>query len=705
VDHRAPGSLAAQVAGLLRSGGPFGQWEGYEERVGQQQMALAVAQTIDRRGRLLVEAGTGVGKSVAYLLPLSLRARAPDRRAVVATATIPLQEQLVETELPRLAAWLDQPPRVALLKGRQHYISLRRWQRFLSRPDGGSHGPDLDRIRFKLKVLSWLVDTRTGDRAELHLTSAEEPLWRLVESDAADCLGARCENWATAACHLLRARTRALDADLVVTNHSLLLADAERQGQLLGPHSVLVIDEAHRLEESATRQWGLRLRHADVAVVLDRLPDLPSEGPAALIVVRIRDAAGRLFGALKGYLTEQFGSDQPGNASLGLPDEARTGDAFRPALREAATLAGLLRQGASDLRATPGTGRIAGDPLPPADRPDEERELGALALEAIAAGLERVLLAPRPGHVRWLALRAEQVEVHEAPVHVGDRLREAVVRRPEAAVLTSATLSVGGSFDYMRHRLGLGDEGEELAVVSPFDFLSQALTLLPEGIPAHDDPEYHGALLTLVADIGQRLGGRTLVLFTGYGPLRRLHAPLKRRLEPRGVAVLGQGLDGTRRQLLAAFLANRRTVLLGTNTFWEGIDIPGDALSCVVIAKLPFPVPTDPLVQARSAGAGDAFRDHALPVAVLRLRQGFGRLVRRTGDRGAVVLCDPRIGSRDYGRAFLAALPPARVARPPLAAAGRMVEDFVAGRPLAAELAGAAAVAPGAAAWQAEEPS
>lgn len=303
--------------------------------------------------------------------------------------------------------------------------------------------------------------------------------------------------------------------------------------------------------------------------------------------------------------------------------------------------------------------------------------------------------------MRWLALRAEQAELHEAPVEVGDRLREAVLRRPEAAVLTSATLSIGGSFGYMRHRLGLGEEGDELVVASPFDFLSQALTLLPEGIPAHDQPEYDAALLALAADIGQRLEGRTLVLFTGYGPLRRLHAPLKRRLEPRGIAVLGQGLDGTRRQLVSSFLANRRTVLLGTTTFWEGIDIPGDALSCVVIAKLPFPVPTDPLVQARTVGLGDGFRDHALPVAALRLRQGFGRLIRRAADRGAVVLCDPRISSREYGQAFLAALPPARVARPPLAAVGRVVEDFVAGRWSEPEAAAAGVSA----AWQAEEPS
>ncbi|GAC1337494.1 MAG: ATP-dependent DNA helicase [Candidatus Dormibacteria bacterium] len=699
-----PASLTRRVAAVMGPGGPFRDWEGYEERPGQQQMALAVAQTIDRRGRLLVEAGTGIGKSLAYLLPLSLHAQVPGQRAVVATATIPLQDQLVETEFPRLAAWLERPPTVALLKGRQHYISLRRWERFLRAPDGGPHGPDLERLHFKLKLLCWLVQTTTGDRSELRLGSAEEPLWRLVESDASDCLGPSCGNWASASCHLLAARSRAASADVVVTNHALLLADAERDGQLLGQHSVLVIDEAHRLEESATRQWGLTLANADLLVVLERLSGLPADTAAAVAVARVRDGGSRLFGALKGFLTEHFGTDQPGNATLGLPEELRCGVRFGPVLRDAATLVRDLRQAAVALRGHADSGHREGAPPADLEGLDAELRAGATALEQVSGAVERVLLTPHAGHVRWLALRAEQAELHEAPVEVGDRLREAVLRRPEAAVLTSATLRVGGSFGFVRQRLGLGEEGEELVVASPFDFLSQALTLLPEGIPAHDEPEYDAALLTLVGEIGQRLGGRTLVLFTGYGPLRRLHAPLKRRLEPHGIAVLGQGLDGTRRQLLGSFLANRRTVLLGTTTFWEGIDVPGDALSCVVIAKLPFPVPTDPLVQARGARLGDPFRDHALPLAALRLRQGFGRLIRREGDRGAVVLCDPRVSSREYGRAFLAALPPTRVARPSLAAAAATVEEFVAGRWSGPVPAGTP-LEPVGASWQAEEPS
>jgi DNA polymerase-3 subunit epsilon/ATP-dependent DNA helicase DinG len=223
----------------------------------------------------------------------------------------------------------------------------------------------------------------------------------------------------------------------------------------------------------------------------------------------------------------------------------------------------------------------------------------------------------------------------------------------------------------------VGEGAETLVLPSPFDFLSQALCVLATDVPAHDDPAHAVALADLAAGVATRLGGRTLVLFTGYAPLRSVHALMTTRMEAQGIAILGQGLDGTRRQVLASFVRNTRSVLLGTTSFWEGIDIPGDALSCVIIAKLPFPVPTDPLVAARGALLRDPFADLALPTAVLRLRQGFGRLIRRTADRGAVVLCDPRLDTREYGPTFLRALPDALIVREPAAGVPRVVEEFV----------------------------
>ena len=678
------GPLATVVADLLGPGGPVaqGMGGGYEYRDAQVQMSRAVAQTLDRGGRLLVEAGTGVGKSLAYLLPLALWTQRSGRRAVVATHTVTLQEQLADRDLPALRQFLPTTPQTAILKGRQHYLSLRRWERFLAAPTRGAHGAvDLDAVRFKLKLLCWLAQTQTGDKSELRLAGGDEQLWQRVQSETEDCLGAACANWRDARCFMVAARRNAAQADLVVTNHALLLADAAREGQVLGAYSALVVDEAHHLEESATNQLGSTLRAADVLGVVDRLGEpehAPGEGTLPAALASAHEATQRIFGDVKGFLIEHFGSDGAANAVLGLRDEVRNDERFQATVQRAAWHAlRAYRSAATALLEARGSRPFQHELLPQPDRMDDELALSAQALQDAADVVQRVLLAPAEGRVAWLELRAEQAELHDAPIDVSHALRSTVFDRVEAGVLTSATLSVAGSFDYVRARTGIGEQAEELILDSPFDFLAQALSVLPSGIPPYDDPAYDQALADLVADVAVRLRGRVLVLFTGYSPLKRVHALLQSRMTNVGIAVLGQGLDGTRRQVLASFLSNPQTVLLGTSTFWEGVDVPGDALSCVVIAKLPFPVPTDPLVQARAQLVADPFAQLALPEAVLRLKQGFGRLIRHGDDRGAVVLCDARLATRDYGRAFIDALPRAAVARVPAGDVGRVVEDFV----------------------------
>jgi DNA polymerase-3 subunit epsilon/ATP-dependent DNA helicase DinG len=478
---------------------------------------------------------------------------------------------------------------------------------------------------------------------------------------------------------MVAARRNALNAELVVTNHALLLADAAREGQVLGSYGALVVDEAHHLEAAATQQLGATLRAADVLEVVDRLGDPHhGEGELAHALAATREATQRLFGDAKGYLIEQLGSDGAANGTLGLRTEVRDSERFQSTLHRAAWHAlRVYRAAAAALLDAQGSRPFQESMLPQPDRVDDELALSAQALLDAAAVVERVLLQPREDHVAWLELRAEQSELHEAPVDVADALRRCVFERAEASVLTSATLSVAGSFDYVKQRTGIGMQADELSLDSPFDFLRQALSVLPTSLPPYDDPTYEQALADLCADVAVRLRGRMLVLFTGYSPLKRVHGLLQARMANVGIAVLGQGLDGTRRQVLASFLNNPQTVLLGTSTFWEGVDIPGDALSCVVIAKLPFPVPTDPLVQARAQRVADPFGQLALPEAVLRLKQGFGRLIRHGDDRGAAVLCDQRLSSRDYGRAFIEALPRAAVARVGPGQVGRVVEDFV----------------------------
>ncbi|MHB8718119.1 MAG: helicase C-terminal domain-containing protein [Candidatus Dormibacteria bacterium] len=668
----SPGDLEAAAAAVFAPGGPLDRdGASFEVREAQVHMARAVAQSLQRGRRLLVEAGTGVGKSLAYLVPLALHAR-EGRRAVVATRTVTLQEQLVHRELPLVERLLEAPLSVAMLKGRSHYLSLRRWRRFLANPPRAEHGSDPDRIRFTLRILAWLAETRSGDRAELHLGGNDMDYWRLVQSENDDCLGSACANWRSARCFMVAARRGAADADMVVTNHALLVADAAGGGQVLGVHEALVVDEAHHLEEAATEQLGTALRAADVQRVVDRLP-----APDAAGLAEVGPAATRLFGDVKGRIGEVLGSDQPGNASVAITEASRQDPALGTLQRSARHAVAVWRDAAAHLRTAPASGAQAG--LFPDAAAGDERENAAQALEGLAAVVERILLHPRAGHVCWLATRAEQGELHEAPIVVADRLRESVFDGPSTVIATSATLAVNGDFSFAAGRLGLGG-ADELVLGSPYDFLEQALCVLPRGIPPYDDAAYDETLAAIVGDAAVALEGGTLALFTGYAPLRRVHALLGRRLQPHGIALLGQGLDGTRRQVLSSFLANRRSLLLGTSTFWEGIDVPGEALQCVVVAKLPFAVPTDPLVGARTAGLADPFGDYILPQAVLRLRQGFGRLIRRGSDRGAVVLCDERLDSREYGERFLGALPPAAVVRVAPQEVGRVVRAFVVDR-------------------------
>ena len=673
------GDLANAAARMIGPEGVLSERPGYEYREAQVQMARAVAQSLERGGRLLVEAGTGVGKTLGYLAPLALWVERGGGRAVIATHTITLQEQLVGGDLPGLQPLLPRPIRWAMLKGRGHYISLRRFRRHLRRDDAGPHGPDLDAIRFKLKLLRWLDLTRTGDRAELHLTAAERELWRAVESTGDDCLGSACANWASGACHMVAARRAAAAAELVVTNHALLLSDEPTEGRLLGDYAALVVDEAHHLEESATRVAGHRLRGTDVALTVERLPGITAPSLAAALE-SCRDAAQRLFGDVKGLLVERLGGGGGApTGSVSVTDELLAEPQLQPLARSARHAITTLRRAAELLRSA-GPGSLESDLLPQPDRGEEELGLAATALEGSAAAIDDILLDRRPGHVAWMELRAEQAELRDAPVSAGAELGSGLLDMARTVVLTSATLAIAGDFGFVRERLGLGARTAELALASPFDYLAQSLCVLVTDIPPYDDPEYELALAAITGEIGRRLGGRTLGLFTGYGALRRIRDLVARRLAGSQIAVVGQGLDGTRRQLLASFLENPRTVLLGTASFWEGIDIPGDALQCVIIAKLPFAVPSDPLVRARTAELHDPFGGYVLPEAVIRLRQGFGRLIRSGTDRGVVVIADSRLRSRDYATRFLEALPPAAVAREPVSGVGSRVAGFVASR-------------------------
>jgi len=657
------------VAALLGPDGPLaGLLPGYEHREPQLQMLLAVAQIQARGGNLLVEAGTGTGKSLAYLVPSIARAVRHGERVVVSTDTHTLQEQLMGKDLPGLREWLPWEFKACLLKGRSNYVSLRRWRRFLAEP---CH--DADELRFKLKVLVWLHSTESGDRSELRLHGREEVSWARIASDPLDCVGIHCTK---EDCYVHRARAEAEAADLVVVNHALLLADAEIGGSLLPEYDHLVIDEAHHLEDAATRGLrqevdgpGLqalleRLGGEGLLLELRRLPHLGASDDAFAEAMPLTVTAGErvreLFALAVGWVAGRLNESERRDDWLRITPTLREDEGWESVrlTGENATTA-LAALDATLRRAVGGARDWLGGSEP--DQSVRELEIIRGRLAGATALLEEALLNSDPNRVYWftLAARSENLVLRAAPINVGTLLRERVYSERRSTVFTSATLAVGGTFDYFRSRIGLGPQAEELILPSPFDFLHQALVCLPTDLPAPEHEDFDFGVERIVAALAQKVGGRTLVLFTSHRQLRDVHTALKQRVDLDDVLILAQGIDGQRRQLLKAFEEAQRPLLLGTSSFWEGIDVPGERLSCVVMVRLPFPVPTDPVYAARAERVRDPFTQLALPQAALRLKQGFGRLIRRSSDRGAVVILDNRILGRDYGKAFLDVLPPA----------------------------------------------
>jgi ATP-dependent DNA helicase DinG len=601
--------------------------DGYEAREEQAELADVVSLALEEGTHLLAEAGTGTGKSLAYLVP----ALASGRRVVVATATKALQEQLLTKDVPLAAAALGREVDVAVLKGRQNYLCRNRLQGFallggslFARPEDG---------RAFDSMLTWIESTQTGDRAELELEPSQT-LWAELAVGSDRCLGRTCPHVGT--CFSEAARERAAHADLVIANHALYFADLglreRRDGVgVLPEHDAVVFDEAHRLEETAATWLGGRVSGAGLhrlARDVDftcREANVPTPARA---LDRLDRAGADLFDAVC-----------PASGRLRLR---------RPPVSICRALADRLSELASAL---------AG----------ESDELDALAGRALGA-MADVEACLDPGELERVVW-AEPDAIAWAPIDVSRPLRERLWDEGPTAVLVSATLGTGDDFGFVRDRLGLRGAAE-LRVGSPFRFDEQALLYLPDGMP---DPRADGAL-EHVADEAAALcslsAGRALVLTSSYRALDAIAGRLRGRL-PYDVLVQG---DAPRERLLERFSLEVDSVLVATATFWQGVDVPGEALTLLVIDKLPFPAPGDPLVEARceriGADGGDWFGEYSLPAAVLQLRQGFGRLIRSHRDRGVVAILDPRVRTRPYGRVFLEALPPCRVVSERQAVAG-----------------------------------
>jgi DNA polymerase III epsilon subunit family exonuclease len=625
-----------RLAALLGPGGPLASEPGWELREGQQEMCLAVAQAFDRKLNLVAEAGTGTGKSLAYLLPALAWAAAGGGQVCVSTYTINLQEQLLHKDLPLAARILGVPLRAVLLKGRSHYLSRLRWEQLLlgtAPTDLGGDDPEIEGIdpaellTFKLKVAVWMGWTTTGDRDELRLFGQEERIWRSVASEWGDCRSAQCLS-SPQACFYHRSRQRAAGADVVVVNHALLLADAFNENPGVSAARHLILDEAHHLEEAATKGLTEEIREDDLLGQVGIAGSGRGQAPGvSQLDVAVRD----LFEALRGACRYIYGSELGRDLRL---DEAGF---------ESPAMAGV-KSAVSRVSAA-----LRGLPV------------GAAAVvETRISRLLELVSRPDLGQVTWVGFgRDGRSTIRRAPLEVGPLLADAVFADRDSVILTGATLSLNGSFDYFRSRVGLtASRLSELVLPSPFDFLQQALLCLPDDLPAPPEEGFTEQLVSAVAATARSLAGRTLVLFTSTEQLTQASAQLKAELMGDGIEVLAQGRGvGSRRALVERFVSLPEAVLCGTNSFWEGLDLPENALACVIIAKLPFAPPGDPVFRARSERLSDPFLELALPEAVLRLKQGFGRLIRRATDRGAVVILDRRVSTRTYGARFLESLP------------------------------------------------
>lgn len=688
---------AAAILQLLEPGGAVAEsFRRYEHRPEQAEMLRLVGAAVADGRHLLMEAGTGTGKSLAYLLPAVFWARARGEQVVVSTQTINLQEQLLSRDIPFLQQALDDPFRAALVKGRNNYICLRKWEEAAARNDFFFTAEER---HVHMRIAAWLSATQSGDKQELGLSAAQEATWQDLQSESETCLGAYCK-WYRRHCFAFRAKKAAREADVLVVNHSLLLTDLKSGGQVLPAHSLVVIDEAHHLEDAATQHLGVSVDAREVAAAmhalfrgwregnlgllpgLKRRLDAPEHAAAqgridelCSLVVATRAAADDLFRLLGGLGGR--GREGEGDGSrLRLRPAVRQGPLWQAVDNARANAVGRL-QALSDGLASVVRALTADEFLTAGDAVRADLEKYAAVCGTLAAGIDQVLLCDSPDTVTWLEAwgREERLRVSlkASPVDVGPVLRERLWQQRRSVILTSATLSVDGSFAHIQRRLGLADYAADrlvsASVASPFAYRKQALLLVPSDLP-NPKQAGEGAFQAATVDFLQRFlvaaQGRTLVLFTSHRMLRQVYHELKDPLAAAGLVLLGQGLDGSRSRLVDEFRDSDRTVLMGSASFWEGVDIPGERLSSVVLVRLPFAPPGEPVTEARIEDLQrqglNAFYHLAVPQAIIRFKQGFGRLVRTRTDRGVVVVLDNRISDAQvrYGRQFLRSLPPVR---------------------------------------------
>lgn len=649
----------------------------YEYRPQQEEMAVEVARSFNDRKFLLVEAGTGTGKSMSYLIPALVWAAGGGPRVVISTGTINLQEQLWYKDIPQLTAGLGLNVRAVLAKGRSNYLCRRRWDSVLSEGLWSEQ-----EARFYARVLVWAGETASGDKAELNLNHREEEIWLSICADSDTCMGSRCRHF-PGSCFVARARREAEGSGIIITNHALLFSDIKTGNMVLPQYGPLIIDEAHHLEDAATEQLGRQVSRGDVRRwigISSRLVSKsweavpPSESDRwmkCLVSVRedinhLRTVSDDFFVLLKHHFCRGGAINEGESQNFRFRDDPGLPWAeFQNLIFGIKSVLTGLRKALDLVQVWEMENEAWGEKA-------KDFIQAAARGEQILADLEFIFSCGDDSFVYWVSTFGQgdwfSISLNASPVRIGQILYDKLFSEREAVVMTSATLTTGGSFDFFAERVGLdrihGEKVIKKNIESPFLYEKQSLLCVVSDLP-HQGPEagrnYSAAISRALEELITAIGGKTLVLFTSHRVLREVYGILKAGLEDKDIVLLGHNIDGNRTRLVDEFMKTEKAVLMGAASFWEGVDIPGETLTCVIIVKLPFPSPSVPVIEARmedleSLGRSP-FYEYYLPLAVIRFKQGFGRLIRTESDRGVVVVLDRRVIEKSYGKQFLKSLP------------------------------------------------